>query len=139
RTHQRISARALIPRGGLSMRIARVVLGASLLLSVTAVAIAFTAGAVFATEAAPNVIKQVTQPDGTVIKVRLWGDEFAHGWETLDGYTVVLDKHDKTWKYARRDAKGNLVASTTEVGKAKPKSQKHLRPTTAAINQARAD
>ena len=96
-------------------------LGASLLLSVTAVAIAFTAGAVFATEAAPNVIKEITQPDGTVVKVRLWGDEFAHGWETLDGYTVVLDKHDKTWKYARRDAKGNLVPSTTEVGKAKPK------------------
>jgi M6 family metalloprotease-like protein/uncharacterized repeat protein (TIGR01451 family) len=123
----------------LQMRLTRVLLGASLLLSVGALAVAVTAGAALAAEAAPNVVKQITQPDGTVIEVRLWGDEFAHGWETLTGYTVVLDKHDKTWKYARRDIKGELVPSSNAVGAEKAKGPKHLRPSTAAINDARAE
>ena len=34
--------------------------------------------------------KTLTQPDGTQLDVRLWGDEFANGWETADGYTIRL-------------------------------------------------
>ena len=119
------------------MRLARILLGASLLLTLGAVFIGFTASAVLATEADPNVVKEIKQPGGKEIKVRLWGDEFAHGWETLDGYTVALDKHDKTWKYARRDGKGQLVAGERVVGKDAKRGPKHLRPSTAAINAER--
>jgi immune inhibitor A len=119
------------------MRLARILLGASLLLTVGAVLVALSATAVSATEAAPNVIKDITQPDGKVIKVRLWGDEFAHGWETLTGHTVAYDKTDKTWKYAKQAKSGRLVAGDQVVGKDKPKGSKHLRPSTAAINAER--
>ena len=85
-----------------------------------------------------KVVKTLSQPDGTTFQARLWGDEFANGYETLDGYTVVLDRKDKTWKYAERDAKGNLKASGKQVGKAKDKPSKHLRPTDDAYAAARA-
>jgi hypothetical protein len=31
---------------------------------------------------AARVIHELTQPDGTVIHARQWGDEGLHGWET---------------------------------------------------------
>ena len=77
------------------------------------------------------------QPDGKVIKVRLWGDEYIHGWETLSGYTVVQGKADKTWKYARQNAAGRLVATDRVVGKDAPQGKKHVRPSTAAYNAVR--
>jgi len=32
-----------------------------------------------------------TQPDGTVLQVRGWGNQYHAAFETLDGYTVVRD------------------------------------------------
>ena len=119
------------------MRLARVVLGAALLSAAGAVLVASAASVALATEAAPNVIKEIEQPNGKTVKVRLWGDEFIHGWETLDGYTVIQDKHDKTWKFARRDAAGKLTATNQVVGKDTPRGNKHVRPSTAAINAER--
>ncbi len=44
--------------------------------------------------------REVTQPDGTKIQVRLRGDEFFHWTETTNGYAVVKDA-DHFWKYAQ--------------------------------------
>ena len=44
--------------------------------------------------------REVTQPDGTKIQVRLRGDEFFHWTESTNGYAVVKDT-DNFWKYAQ--------------------------------------
>ena len=54
------------------VRLSRILIGVSLLLTAGAVFVGFAATTVMATEAAPNVIKEITQPDGKVIKV-VWG------------------------------------------------------------------
>ena len=50
----------------------------------------------------------LTQPDGTTITARQWGDEWQHGLETLDGYTIIPDANG-TWVYALVDAGGDLA------------------------------
>jgi M6 family metalloprotease-like protein len=44
--------------------------------------------------------REVTQPDGTKIQLRLRGDEFFHWTETTNGFVVVKDA-DNFWKYAQ--------------------------------------
>ena len=84
--------------------------------------------------AAPAVY-EFTQPDGTVISARQWGDEWLHGWETADGYSVIRDKNTGNWTYAETDADGRLVSSAKIVGKFLDTDnlQKHLRPTGNAL------
>lgn len=52
------------------------------------------------------------QPDGTVIEVRVWGDEFYAVAETLDGYTLVQDPTTRAACYARLSADGSELVST---------------------------
>ncbi|MDH4178608.1 MAG: hypothetical protein OEV72_13625, partial [Thermoleophilia bacterium] len=106
-------------------------------LAVTAAA-AVLVGSAGATGADPNVVTTLRQPDGSVLRVKIWGDEYYHGYETLDGYTVVRDEKDKTWKYAERGAKGRLKPSKETANRGKRPQQKKLRPTREAINSARA-
>ncbi len=83
------------------------------------------AGAVVA---AP-VAQMLRQADGTEFPARQWGDEWSHGWETEDGYTVIRDKVTGNWIYATTDAKGRLAASSRVVGIELPVGLKiHLRP-----------
>ena len=43
-----------------------------------------------------------SQPDGRSFKARIWGDEYIHGYEALNGHTVVLDGRTKrSGSYAR--------------------------------------
>ncbi len=64
-----------------------------------------------------------TQPDGTKLNLRVFGDEFYGRTETTDGYTVVFDPATKTYHYATLSADGNEFASAgKEVGKANPKA-----------------
>src|SRR5215207_6894587 len=93
-TRRRSIARALAKAGG-----------------VAACAVAMSAGSALAAPADPNVVTTVTQKGGARLPVHLWGDEFIHGHETLDGYTIVYDAKDKTYKYAQRDASGRLKPS----------------------------
>ena len=59
------------------------------------------------------------QPDGTTIKVRVWGDEFYRVVESLDGYTLTLDPTSEAACYARLSADGNgLVSTGVPVGSA---------------------
>lgn len=63
------------------------------------VLILMTAFATFASKAFP-IEKNVVQPDGSVLTLRLVGDEFLHGYSTIDGIRVCKDK-DNRWCYAQ--------------------------------------
>jgi immune inhibitor A len=78
-------------------------------------------------------IQVLTQPDGTQIQMRPWGDEFSHGFETADGFTAVKDEATGYWHYAMQDAAGGLVASEVRVGKGAPPSLRLLRPLSSAL------
>lgn len=61
------------------------------------------------------------QPDGTVITLKFYGDEFYARTETPDGYTVVFDPATKTYYYAALSPDGNdFLSSGKQVGKDKP-------------------
>jgi len=64
---------------------------------------------------ASSAIGTAKQPDGTVIQGRLFGDEFYHWSETVDGY-VIMQSQDGWWRYAVKDATGDLVAGSERVG-----------------------
>jgi M6 family metalloprotease-like protein len=87
-----------------------------------------------------NPAQQVTrifeQPDGTALRLWLWGDEFANGWETEDGQTVLLDRTTNSWEYATRGASGALEGSGRRVGRDRPVGEPHLRPAGAALEAA---
>lgn len=84
---------------------------------------------------------EFTQPNGQ--RVQLWGegDDFYAVFETLDGYTVLLDKVLLAYVYAELNADGSELLSTgVLVGQNRPAAlQPHLRINTEdAIRQARA-
>jgi M6 family metalloprotease-like protein len=82
----------------------------------------------------------ITQPDGSVFSARQWGDEWNHGTETLDGYSILKDPGTGYWVYATLQPDGSLTPSLAEgklqvVGKADTKHiPKHLRPTQLNMN-----
>jgi M6 family metalloprotease-like protein len=72
---------------------------------------------------------EVSQPDGTKIKVFPKGDEFYKWKEDGKGYTILKDPAAKAWLYAERGAGGLLKASVYRVGSSDPASlglEKHL-------------
>ncbi len=78
---------------------------------------------------APSDIFTLTQPDGTGFRARMWGDEWAHGWETEDGYTIIKNTSTGWWVYAERDhTTGRLKPSPFTVGVDIPPFARHLRP-----------
>lgn len=105
---------------------------------VLAGALAFSSGA-HAVPAAPGT-HTLTQPDGTTIQAQQWGDEWNHGWETLDRYTIVKDDSG-AWVYAERAADGSLEPSNRPAHMAPPASTpERVRPAGAmaqAIDQQR--
>jgi M6 family metalloprotease-like protein len=73
----------------------------------------------------------LTQPDGSTFQARQWGDESIHGWETIDGYSIVFDQDLQCWTYAEHDIAGRLTSSAKIAGKYPPPADfpRHLRPT----------
>jgi M6 family metalloprotease-like protein len=71
--------------------------------------------------AAPVFGEQValTQPDGTVVQARAWGDEYHQRLEDLAGYTLVRDPRDGGICYARL-ADDELVSTGVRAGEAPP-------------------
>lgn len=66
-------------------------------------------------------ILPLRQPDGGVIQVRIWGDEFYTDVESLDGYTLIRDQQSGWICYARLSADGNEYMSTgAPAGQADP-------------------
>jgi hypothetical protein len=76
----------------------------------------------------------LSQPDGTPIPALPYGDEWASGYETLDGFTIVQDMETGIWSYATVDEQGRLVPSGILPGDATPPQDvaPHLRPSAAA-------
>ncbi|MDR0763673.1 MAG: M6 family metalloprotease domain-containing protein, partial [Bacteroidales bacterium] len=69
----------------------------------------FAATQLFAVPANPKPIEK-TLPDGTVITVRVKGDERVHWLESMDGYTLMYN-NKREIVFAEKDKKGNLVPS----------------------------
>jgi M6 family metalloprotease-like protein len=62
-----------------------------------------------------------TQPDGTKIKVKGWGDQHHALFETPDGYTIVKDPETGFYTYASLAEDGNELKSTgVKVGEERP-------------------
>lgn len=80
-------------------------------------------------------------PDGSQIRVRGWGTQFAAVFETLDGYTVVQDPESGYFHYASLSSEGDdLVPSGPPVEAADPQSlglTTHIRPA-PQVTRARA-
>ena len=79
----------------------------------------------FETAAAPmfGVKHERKQPDGSIIAVRLWGDEFHQVIESLDGYTLIRDPRNGFSCYARLSADGDELLSTgIPAGRERPPS-----------------
>ena len=60
----------------------------------------------------------VRQPDGSVVTLRVFGDEYFHWYADQDGYTVVT-AHG-AYVYASLDDDGELAPTEWAVGKADP-------------------
>ena len=58
----------------------------------------------------------LTQPDGTVIEGRLWGDEFMHVMTDLQGNALVQNG-DGFWCYAGFSGDGQIYSSGIIAGK----------------------
>ena len=57
-----------------------------------------------------------TQPDGTEIQLRGWGDQYYAVFETLDGYTVTKNPATGYWQVARLAADGNALEPASGTG-----------------------
>ena len=80
------------------------------LLALTLISIT-TSGMVLADAVDGEIIPE-KQPDGEIVQVRIWGDEFYRVAESLDGYTLVRDPRTKVISYAKLSADGNRLEST---------------------------
>ena len=61
-------------------------------------------------------IVTLVQPDGTTLQARPFGDEWYHGMETADGYTILRNPDSGWWSYAETTPSGALVSSSQRVG-----------------------
>jgi len=52
------------------------------------------------------------QPDGEIVQVLVWGDEFYRVAESLDGFTLVKDPDSREICYAKLSADGTVLEST---------------------------
>jgi M6 family metalloprotease-like protein len=79
--------------------------------ALTLLAVFLYSGAVLA---APYRGDEVTigQPDGSLIVLRVWGDEYYAVGETRDGYTVTRDPESGMFCYARLSDDGTRLVST---------------------------
>jgi hypothetical protein len=82
---------------------------------------------------AADVVREFQQPDGATLELHLWGDEFANGFETLDGFTVIKNLSSGYWEYAVLDEFGSLVPSGSIVGQDEPPAEPFLRPRPVVI------
>jgi M6 family metalloprotease-like protein/uncharacterized repeat protein (TIGR02543 family) len=66
---------------------------------------------------------EFTQPDGTLLKLRVFGDEFYGRTETEDGFTVVFNPATNSYDLATVSKDGKeLVSTKVKAGKGNPKA-----------------
>jgi len=91
--------------------------------------ILFTASLSFGFPVNPHKIKTM-EINGEQLQVRQWGDEWQHGWETIDGFSIIQNRTDQKWYYASCDDEGRLILSDLLVGINDPEKmnlERHLR------------
>ena len=103
--------------------------------SVVALSLASSASA---TAADPNAIVKLRQPDGRSFLAHIWGDEYIHGYEALNGRTVLKDSKTGFWRYAERGSRGTLEPSDAVVTRDRPAFLRHLRPAPSRFTAVRA-
>ena len=74
----------------------------------------------FAIKATPYPVN-ITQSDGTVLTVRIHGDETFNYKTTLDGYPLIAGKND-ILTYARVDSNGNLISTSVKASNIESRS-----------------
>ncbi|MCX8094333.1 MAG: hypothetical protein N3E50_09250, partial [Candidatus Goldbacteria bacterium] len=57
-------------------------------------------------------IIKLKQPDGTIVSVKVWGDEFYRDMESLDGYTLIREQDTGWITYAELSPDGNEYQTT---------------------------
>jgi len=67
---------------------------------------------------------QIAQPDGQMIDIRIKGNGYTHYLETIDGYTIIKDQRDNTFKYMTSDGYGDLLITDVVVHNAKKRDSK---------------
>ncbi|OQW91000.1 MAG: hypothetical protein BWK78_05745, partial [Thiotrichaceae bacterium IS1] len=71
----------------------------------------------YAVPASPKEFTLIQPPEiGISFQARQWGDEFHHGIETADGYTIIQEETTGIWTYAMTDPDGYVVPSPLIVG-----------------------
>lgn len=77
-------------------------------------ALALSTGTALAGPVTPSEV-QLNQPDGTVIAVLPFGDEWSSGYEH-QGYTILLNPTDGYWVYAKQEQDGKLSPGSWKAG-----------------------
>jgi M6 family metalloprotease-like protein len=77
-----------------------------------------------AVPASPDPIT-ITQADGSVLSVKLQGDEFYHCQTTLDGYLLTPDANG-ILNYAQQDSLGNIVSTNVKAHDIEKRSAEEL-------------
>jgi len=89
-------------------------------------------------QAAPVFGKEydLRQPDGSTVRVKIWGDEFYQHVESLDGYTLIRDPKTGFICYADLSKdKEDLVSTGITAGTGKPALKKGLRIKPSAVRK----
>ena len=79
----------------------------------------------FAIKATPYPVN-ITQSDGSVLTVRIHGDESFNYKTTLDGYPLITDKND-ILTYAVADSNGNLISTAMKASNIESRSTNEVR------------
>ncbi len=110
----------------------------SVIAYLVAIAVLLTSAKALAVPASPDV-HILTQPDGTSFEAVQWGDEWLHGLETSEGYTIVLSESTGFWEYARVSLSGELEPSGMRVGVQvlSDSMRLHVRPSREVMLQRR--
>lgn len=104
-----------------------------ILLMIVWISLVVPAGAV---PAYPGLIETI-QPDGTIIHIRLRGDEYFNWAVSSDGYTLVKD-YEHFYTYAIENAEGRIVPSSWRYGLVNPTTlpkQKLVRKKPVAVDR----
>lgn len=85
---------------------------------------------------------ELKQPDGTYVKILVYGDEYYQRVESLDGYTLIRDIKTGWICYAKLSKNGELISTGViykEEGKSKPPKgiKKHLKESSEVIKAKR--
>ncbi len=117
------SRKSRAPRTGHTIRsssISYLRVMAAMLVPVLLIISAFLSSSLLAVTACPDPIR-VRQPDGSLVTIYLWGDEYFHWNEDETGYAVMLSPDRSRWVYAREEL-GRLVPTDLVAGQVDPRS-----------------